>query len=539
MAFIAAWGRQVQLRRRLQSRFRGPMVICEAGQRRHYAPLRYRAVGALPDSLDAVTGSSVSLRLRSPSVYREREPAATLCISYPPNGAVFPPNLCAPFVEWDDPVNDLWQVQIEIEGVKDVWRHTAEKPRWRIPNDLWRVVRQQAVGRDASIQVLGLLRSGARPSVQASQPVRVRVSADPADDCIVYRLVELPFSTRSSPDTFARHISSFETRPFILGRRRYCFNCHMFSSQSGRAGKVTLQCRYMVPEPCPLRVYFGVYDIGEQRGWKVKLPFGIQMTTFTAWSPDGARLAISANQQIEAVAPVVSETQNVHLPTSDIAIYDVAASRAYLLPGASSPDRLAVYPRWTPDGQSLVFCDAPSGPNTGERAKFSLLVVPFNDGQGGTAKPIAAAGENGRSNYYPRFSPDGKWLSFCQSDGGSLIKSSSDIWLMSGSLEGPARPLGCNVPYAADSWHSWSSNSRWLVFASKRDDGLYARLYLTHVDDTGHASPAVRLPVNDRPSASFNIPEFMAEWPQVQERELFDAIRVERDALNVAEEEAK
>lgn len=32
----------------------------------------------------------------------------------------------------------------------------------------------------------------------------------------------------------------------------------------------------------------------------------------------------------------------------------------------------------------------------------------------------------------------------------------------------------------AESYHSWSSNSRWFVFSSRRDDGLYTRLYIAH-----------------------------------------------------------
>jgi len=83
------------------------------------------------------------------------------------------------------------------------------------------------------------------------------------------------------------------------------------------------------------------------------------------------------------------------------------------------------------------------------------------------------------------------------------------------------------VGYAADSWHSWSSNGRWLVFASKRDDGVYARLYLTHIDGNGRASPAVRLPLKERLRESFNIPEFLVDFPMIEERELYEAIRLE------------
>ena len=92
------------------------------------------------------------------------------------------------------------------------------------------------------------------------------------------------------------------------------------------------------------------------------------------------------------------------------------------------------------------------------------------------------------------------------------------------------------MDYAADSWHSWSSNSHWLVFATKRDDGIHAMLYLTQIDDEGRASPAIRLPLRRVPQASYNIPEFVAEQPKIEERKLFDAIRVDAQVLSAREE---
>jgi len=74
-----------------------------------------------------------------------------------------------------------------------------------------------------------------------------------------------------------------------------------------------------------------------------------------------------------------------------------------------------------------------------------------------------------------------------------------------------------------------------LAFASKRDDGIYARVYLAHIDEEGHASPAVRLPVKDELLESFNLPEFLAQAPRFKERDLFDVVRVERPAVTLQE----
>jgi tetratricopeptide (TPR) repeat protein len=59
-----------------------------------------------------------------------------------------------------------------------------------------------------------------------------------------------------------------------------------------------------------------------------------------------------------------------------------------------------------------------------------------------------------------------------------------------------------------NSWHSWSSNSRWLVFSSKVN-GPYTQLFLTHIDDDGNDSPPVLLERFTSPDRAANIPEFV------------------------------
>ena len=489
-------------------------------------------LAAQTQGLDAVTAATAALRVSSPSVYRERTASHTLQLTYPSNRALFPPNLCAPFVEWEDRQNDLWQVRIAVPGTKHEWRSLTQTRRWRVPRRIWRVLRTEATTRDAEIQVLGIRQSNRSRPVHATPSIRIRVSQDAADPYVVYRLVVPPFGRRKAPDTFIRPLDSDEASPFLLGRGKYCFNCHMFGSESGKIRRLSIQCRHMVRDDVLLDVYLGVWDFAEGYGRRIKLPFEIQMTTFMSWSPDATRLAISANQQLTTLPPVTYETQHVRLPTSDIAIHDLSTETASLLPGASDPKRLEAFPCWAPDGKALVFASAEKS-EARTRTKFGLFSVPFNAGRGGEATPIAGATQEGKSHYFPRFSPDGRWLSFCRSDGGTLIKSSSDIHLLPATLKGQARNLESNVPYAADSWHSWSSNGHWLVFASKRDNGIFAQLYFTHIDDRGHASPAIRLPVADPPLASYNIPEFVPDRPRVSESALYGALRVDRPFVTV------
>lgn len=65
-----------------------------------------------------------------------------------------------------------------------------------------------------------------------------------------------------------------------------------------------------------------------------------------------------------------------------------------------------------------------------------------------------------------------------------------------------------------DSYHSWSSNSRWVVFSSRRLDGLYTRPFIAHVDEGGVLSKPFLLPQQSTNyytllTKSYNIPEFI------------------------------
>ena len=64
----------------------------------------------------------------------------------------------------------------------------------------------------------------------------------------------------------------------------------------------------------------------------------------------------------------------------------------------------------------------------------------------------------------------------------------------------------------SDTYHTFSSNSRWVVFASKRDDGLYGKPYFFHIGNNGNTTKPFALPQKypdfyDNCLKSFNIPE--------------------------------
>jgi len=142
------------------------------------------------------------------------------------------------------------------------------------------------------------------------------------------------------------------------------------------------------------------------------------------------------------------------------------------------------------------------------RIRFDLYTLPFNHGNGGKPTPLEGASRNGRSNFFPRYSPDGRWIAFNQSDTGLVLQPDSALYLIP-SEGGKARRMRCNTG-RMNSWHSWSPNSRWLVFASKAITP-YTELLLTHVDADGNDSPPVALTRLNREGFAAVLPEVIPQ----------------------------
>jgi tetratricopeptide (TPR) repeat protein len=147
----------------------------------------------------------------------------------------------------------------------------------------------------------------------------------------------------------------------------------------------------------------------------------------------------------------------------------------------------------------------------GEIFQYDVYRIPFADGKGGTAEPLRGASANGKSNYFPKCSPDGKWVVFCRARSFMLLQADSELYIVPAS-GGDARRMRCNTA-RMNSWHSWSPNGRWLVFSSKAFSP-YTQLFLTHIDVDGRDTPPVLLENFTAPDRAANIPEFVNLAPE-------------------------
>ncbi len=134
-----------------------------------------------------------------------------------------------------------------------------------------------------------------------------------------------------------------------------------------------------------------------------------------------------------------------------------------------------------------------------EKVKYDLMRIGFDveTGAWGEVETVLSSKDTGLSITQPRFSPDGRFLVFCMSDYSTFptFQPSSDLYLMD-LKTGRYGRMECNSD-RAESWHCWSSNSRWLVFSSKRGNGLLNRPYFSYIDEDGKAHKPFVMPQKD------------------------------------------
>jgi tetratricopeptide (TPR) repeat protein len=245
-------------------------------------------------------------------------------------------------------------------------------------------------------------------------------------------------------------------------------------------------------------------------------------------SPDG-RYAISTvkDRAVFVATPDIQFSQLFFPIKGILVVYDRETGEFKPLPGADDPAYVQSNPTWSPDGKYVVFArtkayhkasaadprgvllnerDVPEFVERREPFKFDLYRVPFNGGKGGKAEPIKGASHNGMSNYFAKYSPDGKWIVFCKAKDFMLLMPDSELHIVPAE-GGEARRLRANTPLM-NSWHSFSSNGRWLVFSSKAFTP-YTQLFLTHIDEQGNSTPPVVLERFTAADRAANIPEFV------------------------------
>jgi hypothetical protein len=444
--------------------------------------------------------------------YWETKQHAHLKILRPYDMASFPRNIAPPKFRWEDLSCNRWRMTLTVPGLEGLIQTVTDRPEWRPDMATWERIKESAEGQLVRLEVRGcLVRDGRRVGDVYVDSVRFKISEHPIDPVIVYRLVSPMFHGLKTPHIYYRDTRNFETRLFLPSEGVYCTNCHAFPTNPDLPEK-DISLAIAVRGGGVRRL--GIYNFATREGRQLPLN-----SFFMCWNTEGNKIAVTGGKDIYSRPMITLETQEFYVFDADVQIVNLQTGAFAPLPGASSPEYMECFPSWSPDGKTIAFCRALEfeiGPQLLQRqAKYDLFTIPYNDGNGGTAVPVPGAHQNGLSNFAPRYSPDGKWMVFCKGKFATLVKPGADLWIISTEEGATPRELECNTHRAMDSHHSWSSNSRWLMFSTKRDDGIFARPYLTEIDESGHASPPVALPTLGETMLCFNVPEFLRYKPDI------------------------
>jgi len=460
-----------------------------------------------------------------------------LTIVYPLDGAVFPPEIAAPTFRWEDGRIEAgrWQVKFEAHGEEAPMSFGCAAAEWTPSDSQWEEIKRLTRERPATVTVSGY-DPMASDRVLSQGSVSISTSKDEVGAPLFFREVNLPFLTAvKNPALHIRwrfgEISSKGPPPIVLDRLPVCGNCHSFAADGS-----TLAMEV---------------DSGNDKGAYAVLPVEEQISInpdkIITWSdyrpedgtktfgllcqisPDGQHVVGTVKDRALAVyRPDLAFSQLFFLVKGILATHDRETESFSALPGADDPDYVQTNATWSPDGKTIVFaksCSKAYDPpglrdfegvlvpekfarvfTEGERQfKYDLYRIPFNDGKGGKAEPIPGASNNGMSNYFPKFSPDGKWIVFCKAASFMLLQPDSELYIIPAE-GGEARRLRCNMG-RMNSWHSWSPNGKWLVFSSKAYS-VYTQLFLTHIDEQGRSTPPVVLSNFTEENRAANIPEF-------------------------------
>ena len=365
-------------------------------------------------------------------------------------------------------------------------------------------------------------------------PFPIILSHDPIDPYIVYRLIEPGYESWRNMGIYQRELASFDESPVVTNRANNlgCVNCHTFADRSpermlfharGKGGGTVFA------DGNDVRI-LNLAEVGPHR-----------QGTYPAWHPGGRYVAFSSNNTRQCFTVRNRQPIEVYDTESDLILYDAATDSVQLL--VETKDRLETFPAWSPDGSTLYWCESPNPerlPQTRSKLRYRLMAAPFSDGTLGEPRELFAS--DSLSFSFPRVS--GRWMLLTAARFGTfpIWHAEADLWLLDLETGQLTEAAGLNSD-EADSYHSWSSDGHWVLFSSRRLDGRYTRLFISHFDGAGNFSKPFLLPQenpddNQLRLKSYNIPEFVTgRVPDLQEA--VTALFPDEDAQNLSKEDKR
>jgi hypothetical protein len=407
----------------------------------------------------------------------------------------------------DSCVCDQAYAVFKIEGERIEVK--AKNKQFAIASSVWEKLMKYAAGKSIDVSIL----AKSDDEWFEYAPFSLYVAKEPIDPYIAYRLIEPAYEVWNEMGIYQRCLENYKETAIITNEQTQhnCMNCHSFCMQD--PDKMLFHMRSTFP---------GTILINGDKIEKLntKTDQTKSFLVYPSWHPSGRYVAFSINDTKQAFHTTDPNRVEVFDLLSDVVVYDVEKHEIITSPFLFSETAFETFPTFSPDGKTLYFCSSDAFPMPKEytKVKYSLCSISFDPERrrfGTKVDTLYNANSNKKSVSFPRVSPDGKFLMFTLSSYGnfSIWHKDADLYMI--DLEKKKTyPLDSLNSNDVDSYHSWSSNSRWVIFSSRRIDGLYTRPFIAYIDAEGNPSKPFLLPQDDIDfyhhfMKSYNIPEFI------------------------------
>ena len=371
------------------------------------------------------------------------------------------------------------------------------------------------------------------------KPFNIYVSPDSIDPYISYRLISPSYVTYEELTINQRCLENYDESVVYDnmlcsdGADGQCINCHNY--QQYNPDRMQFHARQNLGGT--VIAYDGnIRKIG--MGNDSVLSAGVYPT----WHPWLKLIVYSTNKTGQIFHSVDPNKIEVFDSESDLIAYDVEKNEVTNIENDST--EMECFPFWAPDGKTLYYCSAhfeyKDTIDKGlevvartEEVKYNLYKKSFDPEtmQFGPRQLVFAADSIDKSATLPRVSPDGRFLVFTLAKYGvfHIWHHDADLWMLD-LQTGKVRMMEeLNSP-DTESYHSWSSNGRWMVFSSRRYDGNYTRPFIAHIDSNGRGSKPFELPSADPDYhrqflKNYNVPEFMRGPVTIKPQQFAAAIK--------------
>ncbi len=370
------------------------------------------------------------------------------------------------------------------------------------------------------------------------------VAEEGIDPYLSYRLIEPGYELYRQLGLYQRNLTNFDEHVIYENNRTFdeehnhCINCHNYQNYSTRQMLFHVRAQHG-----------GTVIVREGKARKVQIKGDSILTAgvYPSWHPTLPLVAFSTNKTGQAFHMYHDEKIEVQDEASDLLLYDVEKNEVGLI--LNDTTQFETFPCWSPDGRWLYYCtsDEPQAPDDVhipdsmaemrrvmfyDKFFYDIRRMAFDE-QTHTFGPselvVDCAGRH-RSASFPRVSPDGRYLLYAEGDYGQfhIWHKSSDLYVKDLQTDSLYALTEANSP-DVDSYHTWSSNGRWIVFSSRRMDGNYTRPFITYFDKRGQAHKAFCLPQYDPEYnllllKSYNVPELTRDAVSVSAKSLQQCI---------------